>query len=183
MNKVRRICFYSGPGVGKSTTVAWLFAELKMLHHKVELAKEFIKDWTYINRQARIDSFEQVFIFGSQLHLEELPLLGGVDFVLCDAPLVLNSFYSKFLGCPAWQDQLEICKKWDEIYQPLNIVLQRERKEEEYQGVGRFQTFEEAKQLDNDILTFVNGFYQSDKPKVIQYDDRVALKEYILNNI
>ena len=113
----------------------------------------------------------------------QLPFLGGVDFVLCDAPLVLNSFYSKFLGCPAWQDQLEICKKWDEIYQPLNIVLQRERKEEEYQGVGRFQTFEEAKQLDNDILTFVNGFYQSDKPKVIQYDDRVALKEYILNNI
>jgi tRNA uridine 5-carbamoylmethylation protein Kti12 len=89
MTKV--LSLVSGPGVGKSTVAAKLFAALKCDHKSVELCTEYVKSWAWENRKP-VD-FDQFFFFGKQSR-RECSLFGNVDLVVTDAPVLLTSYYA-----------------------------------------------------------------------------------------
>ena len=66
MNKTLVINLFGGPGCGKSTTMARLFADLKTMGYNVEMVSEFAKDLVYEMRQETMK--DELYIFAKQHH-------------------------------------------------------------------------------------------------------------------
>ena len=84
----------AGPGAGK-TTCAWEIAEkLKKQGYVAEYVSEVAKEYVWDERYDLLDgSFEhQKSLFDEQKHRIDR-LIGKVDFVVTDSPLILNSVY------------------------------------------------------------------------------------------
>lgn len=142
--KVRRICLYGGPGAGKSTAAAWLFASLKKKHLNIELVQEYVKTWSYENRPPT--SFDQVYLLAKQMRKEDIVLRNNVDLIVTDSPLFLSTCYAKRYNAPCWRPLRDLSLEFDSTYRPLNIMLKR--KEESYSRDGRWQTLDEAIAMD-----------------------------------
>lgn len=141
--KYRRINFFGGGGLGKSTLAAYVFYRLKKDQYKTYLAPEYIKLWTYIPRKP--ETFDQYAVFGQQMKNEFLPLRGGEDLVVSDSPLLQQVVYARDAGIPS-DGLIAQVQEFDRIYPALNILLTRDgipfRKE------GRFANLEWSKQID-----------------------------------
>jgi energy-coupling factor transporter ATP-binding protein EcfA2 len=84
---------YGGPGCGKSTMAAELYAILKNRGASVELVREYVKNWAW--RGQKIDqTWDQPYLFAKQLRLESA-LYGKVDVVITDSPLGLCKVYEQ----------------------------------------------------------------------------------------
>ncbi len=134
-----------GSGLGKSTTAALVFGELKLLDHSVELVQEYAKEWAWAGR--RIMPEDQDHICDEQWNRESR-LYGKVDFVITDSPLVLGPVYQKFYSGndPIFDkisDRIQGSEKQGVNY--VNFLLQRNKK---FNPKGRFETEEQAKQVD-----------------------------------
>lgn len=168
MKKV--ICLYGGPGTGKSTTAAALFALLKQGGVNTELVREYVKDWVWEGRD--ILSGDQYYIFTKQSRKEKI-LFKDVDVIVTDAPVWLSAIYEKKFEpaphiCPALIDKhVQLGKKMG--FEFIHIFLTRRKV---YNPKGRFQTEEQAKQIDEEIL----GYLISEKIPFIQIaaDDQAA---------
>lgn len=133
---------FGGPGLGKSTTAAATFANLKLNGFNAELVTEVAKDMTWEQSQA-LNCQEKVY--GDQLWRQHR-LYGQVDCIITDSPILLGCFYTtndllKQLILSEFKSQNNI-----------NIVLQREKN---YSRVGRSQTESEAKAIDGLILEYL----------------------------
>lgn len=157
----RRVCFYAGPGTGKSTMATHIFSQLKMLGRSVELAHEWVKLWAYEKRN--ITSEDQWTIFNQQKRIEEVPLNHGVQLVISDSPLPLVSVYSKdVVDNVDWDLMCELTRFHEQSFPSLNIFLERDPRRG-YKQAGRWQTEAEAVKMDSTIrnalrelnLTFV----------------------------
>lgn len=138
----RRICFYGGAGTGKSTLAARIFAELKSLHYDVEYVSEFVKTMAY---EGKIPcSYDQIHIFGEQLHREDL-LLKHVQLIITDSPIILGGVYAKFYNAPGSDEILKIAEKFEEDFPSLNFYVERKV---DYLSKGRFQNLSEAVAFD-----------------------------------
>lgn len=175
----KRFNLFGGPGAGKSTTAAWLFSELKQRHVSVELVSEFVKKWAYQNR--RIDEFDQIYIFGKQMQAEYSFLSAGVKNTITDCPVLLAALYSDIyhkelnLG----SDIKNIIYKYEEKHPSINIFLNR--KDKPYIQEGRYQTREQAQEIDELIklelqLNFKNNSY------FIDYNNKEAILDIVLSN-
>src|SRR5512133_3821784 len=82
---------WGGPGTGKSTTAAFLFALLKQKGYNAELVREYVKEWAWEKRQP--GPLDQFYFFGKQSRRESL-LYGKVDFIVTDCPVMLSAFYA-----------------------------------------------------------------------------------------
>jgi len=140
---IRRICLFSGPGAGKSTLAARIFAEMKMLHYQVEHVTEYIKMWSYQNRFPV--SFDQCYVFGHQLHRED-DMLKHVQLVVTDSPMLLNVGYAKYYNCPFWESLLAITKLFESTFPSLNFFLPRRT---DFKAEGRYQGLEESIKIDS----------------------------------
>ena len=149
-----RINLYAGPGAGKSTTAALVFGKLKLLGCSVELVNEYIKAWAYEKR--KLESFDQVYIFAKQQRLEDRVLRAGVTMIVSDSPLYLQCMYARKYGSTGWQELCQLAKKFDEQYSALNIFLKRH--DGQYDHSGRYQNYEEAVKVDQEILQFLNDY-------------------------
>lgn len=140
-----RISLFGGPGTGKSVTAAKVFVELRTKGHNIELCHEYVKNWAYENKVPK--SFDQYYIFGKQLHIEDVLLSNGVEHIVSDSPLMLQLVYMKrfFDVSPL----ISIIKEFDKKYPPLNIFLSREGIE--YKQIGRWQDEAGAIEIDNQI--------------------------------
>lgn len=161
----KRISLFGGPGSGKSTTAAWLFSELKTLNYPIELVGEYVKGWTYISRDVK--PFDQVYLFGKQLQSEYLFLNAGKN-IVTDSPVPLCCYYTEFFfnKLNLHPYLLGICREFERAYPSLNIFLNRKQKT--YDATGRYQTYEQALELDE-------FFKQKQDFVYIDYDDRASI--------
>lgn len=135
------------PCSGKSTLACGLFYELKKQHYSVELVTEKAKDVTYERSISKLHC--QPYIFGQQLWRVER-LVGKVDYVITDSPIILSVIYSYGLwGNSFDKSVIEIFKRFDNI----NFLLENNVK---YSEVGRNETKEEANLIGDKIRTLLN---------------------------
>src|SRR4051812_46140966 len=91
MTKV--INLFGGSGLGKSTTAAGLFYEMKLRGIHCELIREYVKQWAWDG--TKIGPMDQVYIFGKQAEAESR-IYGKVDIAVTDSPLLLSPIYEQF---------------------------------------------------------------------------------------
>jgi len=139
--KTLLVNLYAGPGTGKSTTMAGVFSELKWRGVNCEMAPEFAKEKVWEESLAILGN--QIYIFGKQLHTLHR-VMGKVDVVITDSPLMLSLIYGKNEGEPFKNLVLDVYSR----YNSLNIFLKRQKK---YNPSGRLQTEDEAKEIDEKL--------------------------------
>jgi len=151
------ICLYGGPGSGKSTTAAHLFALLKQEGKNAELVTEYVKNWVWEDR--KILKGDQYYLFAKQSRSERLKYK-EVDFIVTDAPVDLSVIYER-----KFEPKPHICellvKKHLDIAKDMgvkhhNIFLKRIKK---YNQKGRYQSEDEAKIIDQEIKEYLLEFY------------------------
>ena len=168
-----RICLYSGPNSGKSKTAARLYGDPALSSYRIELVREFVKEWAYLGR--KITGFDQVKIFGEQLHLEELVLkYGHGTHIITDSPLWLQLVYAKKYGVSCVDSLVDIVKDFDSKHPSIHIML--DRGDIPYSTVGRYETESEAKTLDKEIRSFLTKndieyqeFFTKDYKAIFEY--------------
>lgn len=145
------ISLHSGPGTGKSTSAAQLFAELKQRHCSVELVREYVKKWAWEGR--KISGFDEYYFVGHQIREESL-LFGKVDYIVTDKPLLMDIYYAEKYAGPtiargiraAVTSYYEACAEAG--HQHLHVFLKRSKP---YDKRGRFEDEVTARSMDLDI--------------------------------
>lgn len=146
--ETRIINLFGGAGAGKSTLASSIFSELKKKGIETELVTEYAKELIWEGNSPILQ--DQIKIFGEQNH-RQVRLLGKVDVVVTDSPILLGILYDKtdndylhnlilhtFLG-----------------YNNLNYFVTRKHA---YTQKGRLQTHEEAIQKDREILDLLQKY-------------------------
>lgn len=146
------INLFGGPGSGKSTLAADLFSEMKKHDYEVEMIREWVKHWAWEGKEMTYK--DQMIVFGHQV-LEETALYGKVNVIITDSPLILSSFYeginykSHYL-VPAAKRIMQLAEMDGVNY--WNLLVKRNWP---YQTKGRFQTEEQANDLDRKMEHFL----------------------------
>lgn len=136
-----------GPGVGKSTLTAAIFAKLKDAGVDCEMASEFAKELVWEQRNETFK--DELYIFAKQAH-RLFRLNGKVDVVITDRPLILTCFYAQ-------NDRAlsNFCYDRFSLYKNLNYLLVREKT---YNPNGRNQTEDEARSVDIGIKSILASY-------------------------
>lgn len=175
-----RINFFGGPGSGKSTTTARVFAELKERKVSVELAQEYVKAWAYQRRP--VHSFDQVYLFGKQHQTEYRFLVAGVRNVVTDSPCFLSAYYGRKYGHPEIAAPiLALLRAYDREHPCANVFLHRGDKP--YLQEGRYQTREEAVEIDTELLAMLREHYGPEGVVEVPYYDRAAVLDAVLARV
>lgn len=174
---IMRICLFSGPGCGKSTLATWLFSQIKMQRPtiKVELVSEYIKDWAWDKRVPK--SWDQFYVFAKQLNREDKVLRHDVH-VITDSPLLMQLGYIERGGSVFAEECLSACRKFEEKYPSVNILLERVV---EYVPEGRYENLQQAKEMDERITQLLSralGAYMRFSPL-----DKETILEYVLKRL
>jgi AAA domain len=144
---------YGGPGTGKSTSAAWLFAELKMRGRNVELVREVAKEWCWRGRN--ITEEDQHTILEAQLDRERI-YFGQVEALITDAPLPIAAYYARKFCSSRTAESCEARVRRTRSYytqvQHFDVWLMRTK---EYNPAGRYQSEAEAKLVDSEQRPYV----------------------------
>lgn len=135
-----------GPCTGKSTLAAELFSSLKKLGVECELVMEYAKDKVWEESFHTLDN--QIYVFGKQLH-RMWRLNGKVDVIVTDSPLLLSMLYDKKKSKTLKKLVIEQYNEFDN----LTYFIERNF---EYNENGRYQSEDEAKDLDKRLLKMLN---------------------------
>lgn len=137
---------FAGPGTGKSTTMAHLFAELKWAGIDCEMVTEYAKDKVWEGSEHILDN--QYYVSGKQYH-KLRRLVGKVDVVITDSPILLGIIY----GPNEPKEFGDLLEKYNAQFNNFNIFLNRVK---EYNPNGRLQkNIEEATKKDNEIKSML----------------------------
>jgi nicotinamide riboside kinase len=143
------INLFGGPGVGKSTVAAQIFAVMKSYHQSVELVTEFAKDLTWDGSKDILS--DQLFILANQ-NRRLNRLVGKVEWAIVDSPLIMNFVYAPSDYLPTHYRGL--IKEVFDQYENLNFLIQRNASFK-YDPNGRNQTEDEAKEKDDEISSLL----------------------------
>lgn len=146
-----------GPGIGKSTLAAKMYANMKDQGISCELVREFVKDWAWEDR--KVKPLDQLHLLGQQCYRESI-LYGKVEYIITDSPLIMNGFYSEYyLNESYLTDAALAFMKHSEKVNPelyyINIVLDRCKP---YNTAGRFESEEKAKEIDREMIGFLDRY-------------------------
>ena len=167
-----RINLLGGPGSGKSTTAAWLFSVLKENHISVELVTEYVKAWACQKRQ--VTSFDQVYLLGKQMQYEYRFLGSGIKNIVTDSPVFLSAVYAEvyYKELNIHKPMMELVEAYEKEYPSINIFLNRRNKP--YIQEGRYQTYEQAQEIDNLIREGLAN-KKDWNVKYVDYNDRASI--------
>lgn len=142
-----KINLYGGPSSGKSTLAAQIFAELKVLGKRVELVREYAKELVYEGQDMKkLTEADRLIILAEQFRRESI-LLNSVDYTITDSPMILTAYFHRY----------EYAK--DIVLRHLNkseIHIWVERPSV-FEDVDRSHNEEESKQIDKEMLDFVEN--------------------------
>lgn len=160
------INFLAGPGAGKSTMSAGLFAELKWNGIECELAPEYAKDLLWEGRLGRTHPYD--ILMGQYQRLWRLK--GKVQYIITDSPLILPGIYNP--------DVLPLAEQlWGE-FDNINYYVDRVKP---YSPVGRRESEQSARGVDKKVLDYLIT-YESGKQWQIVEGSRHGIMT-IANNI
>lgn len=179
MTKIIALC--GGPGAGKSTLASGLFYQMKQAKFKCELVTEVAKEITW-EKSSLISN--QLHIFAEQ-YRRQYRLLDQVDYVITDSPLFLSCTYyrshveqgaSKFKDAQYHYDSVEYYLKTFNQFDNAVYFVERTK---EYLAYGRSQTREQAIDIDQGVLNFMNQ-HKIPYEKVTSDDDGIF---YIMHKV
>jgi len=139
---------FGGPGSGKSTSAAGIFYLLKRQGLEAELVTEYAKDLVWEGTVTKLDY--QMYIFAKQFHRVNR-LLGKVDFIITDSPILLSFIYGKMLS----KEFCALVQSEHDKMNTFNVLAQRVK---DYRENGRLQTEAEAKKIDEKMRGVVSVF-------------------------
>ena len=142
------INLFGGPGVGKSTTAAQIFANMKIANFNVELVHECAKDYVY-ERMTNIFG-EQDIMFANQHRKLRRLVDHNIEWAVSDSPILLPLFYMP-KDIPTSLSQF--IEDTFDTYSNINIILQR-NDSLPYIQVGRNENLEQAQVIDANIQTY-----------------------------
>lgn len=130
------INLYGAPGTGKSTVANGLISAMKWREMECEIVIEYAKELVWSESFQTLGN--QIHVFGEQYN-RVYRLLGKVDYIVSDSPILLSSFYnSKYLKSEELDNLiLSEHKKMD----TLDIFLNRTKR---YNTNGRNEDEETA---------------------------------------
>ena len=141
---------FGGPGAGKTTACLHIAAQLKKRGFSAEYVQEYAKELTWDKNFEMLDGSpeHQKLIFAEQAKRLNR-LVGKVDFVVTDAPLLLNSVYLD----PSYSKKQAYTKAVMERFQKYdNFCFVVGRDTSYFETIGRTQSLEESIQKDNEIV-------------------------------
>ena len=162
------INLFGGPGAGKSTMAAAIFAELKIRGYSIELVTEYAKDLVWERRYNTLKN--QIYVLGKQLHrIIRLTEENKVDIVITDSPIILSGiYYKERSNIPLPREFEDLVIKVFNSFCNINFFVKRN--EHIYESKGRLESLDEAIAIDskikdflisNDIpLNYVEGYYK-----------------------
>jgi hypothetical protein len=139
--------FFGGPGVGKSTTAAGVFAMLKLHDINCELVTEFAKELTWEGRHDALTN--QLYVSGNQW--QRMLRAENCDVIVTDSPILLGAFYDQ-LGEVELHTLLR--NRFDS-FENLNFVIDRVKP---FQQAGRNQDRATSILLDNKIHQYLTDY-------------------------
>lgn len=139
MKETLFINLFGGPGTGKSTFCAELFAMLKKRGIDCEMALEYAKDVVWEESFHKLKN--QIYIFGKQ-HSRLYRLNGKVDVVITDSPLINSIIYDQTNN--TYLKELVLHE-----FSKLNMLNYHLIRTTEYNPNGRTQTLEGALEVDS----------------------------------
>jgi tRNA uridine 5-carbamoylmethylation protein Kti12 len=114
---------FGGPGCGKSTTAAALFAHLKNNGVRAELVHEAAKRFIYKGATAQLKN--QVYVLAKQWsHIEDLDR-AGCEVAISDSPLICNLMYAESHGY--YPELKALALKLDDIYPQKNVFIGQDK--------------------------------------------------------
>ncbi|KWU19171.1 hypothetical protein [Burkholderia cenocepacia] len=138
------INLWAGPGVGKSTTAAALFCQLKLAGINAELVPEYAKSLHY---RGTLLSTSQEEIVERQTDAQSI-LQGQVEVVVSDAPVLLSLAYASDIERPKLFDFVTRATKG---WATLDVLLHRDFSGS-YQQAGRYQNEAQAQNFHANVL-------------------------------
>lgn len=143
---------YGGPGCGKSTLAAAIFAHLKFQGFLCEMALEWAKDKVW-EKSAHLLS-NQIYVFGQQHH-RITRLVGQVSIIVSDSPLLHSIIYDS--GQNPHFKPMVLAEHHK--YFNMNVFLERTKA---YETAGRCHDESQAREIDEKIKTLLretDNFY------------------------
>lgn len=144
---------YGGAGAGKSTACYHIVAELKKRGYVAEYVSEYAKDLVWDENFSMLDgSFNNQFdVLKEQLHRVDR-LIGKVDFVVTDSPILLNYTYLK----AKTNEYKEMIKELNSHFDSFNFEVKRNPNN--FEQEGRIHTLEESMAKDKEISSMLKEF-------------------------
>lgn len=142
---------FAGPGAGKSTIAAEVFAALKRRGVLAELVREFAKEEVWAGHKSSFEN--QLYISGVQSQRMR-DLEGKVEVIVTDSPVLLGAIYG---GC---HYQATAYVKEFNRYNNYNYFVVRTKP---YETRGRNEDEQAAKEVDEKIykyLTYCNYSFE-----------------------
>lgn len=139
----------AGPGAGK-TTCSWEIAEkLKKQGYVVEYVSEVAKDYVWDENWELLDGSKknQIALFEEQKHRIDR-LIGKVDFVVTDSPLLLNAVY---LTEGTEQDKKVYSEQVRNAFNQYNNFVIFIERGKGFEQAGRIHNEEQSRELDNQV--------------------------------
>lgn len=135
------INLFCGPGGGKSTTAAGVFALSKLHGLSIELSTEYAKDVTH--KEAFKILKDQLYVLGKQSHRQFI-VKDKYDFVVTDSPILLSAVYADSTDKKFIDFVFDRFNSQDN----MNFLIRRVKP---YVTVGRSQSEKEAMLIDTKI--------------------------------
>lgn len=141
-----------GPSCGKSTLAAELYAKMKHLGLKVEMVREVAKEWAWEGRA--IGAFDQMAILGEQIKRES-SLYGKVDYIITDSPVLLGAFYFQHNHKQEFMSNMVFDYYNYSLNRDVNFKNFKLIRTKDYEKAGRFESKEQALNIDNALTDFL----------------------------